>query len=249
MASRFLPSASALALIVAACSGSPENSPDSDSTHTEIETAGSAGSVRTKDGARAGAAGRTSTKPGSGSGSNGGNNSAEPDGSDAGPEAAGMGGAAGEAGEPPPPCDLDGNCDSDGDGAKVTCGVEPWFECEFNGFVGATAQVGWGQRAVIGTACCGACECVPVEVYFDGKQCWQGIPQCTGNMVKPHETTTPNPSFTVPTDVYGTFYVGTGGFGGSANAPAETGGSAERPTDTAGAAGSGGSGGSGGTVK
>ena len=129
-----------------------------------------------------------------------------------------MGGAAGEGGAAgkvtPPPCDLEGSCTSNGENAQVTCGVESWHECEFIAFAGATAQVGWGQRAVVGTACCGQCECVPVEVYYDGAHCWQGIPQCNGELVNPHQTTTPNPSFTVNPDLLGTYYVGSGGFGG-----------------------------------
>jgi hypothetical protein len=51
--------------------------------------------------------------------------------------------------------------------------------CEVEGFAGASAEVGCGQRAIIGTACCGECGCVPVEVFFDGKNCWQGVPTCT----------------------------------------------------------------------
>jgi hypothetical protein len=134
-----------------------------------------------------------------------------------------MGGAAGERAQPPP-CDLNGNCSSQGDGATVTCGVVPGNECEFAGFVGATAQVAWGQAAVIGLACCGQCECVPVEVYFDGVQCWQGLPQCANNkFITPHPTTTPNPSFTPNKDAYGSFYLGSGGFGGSEAKQGDTG--------------------------
>ena len=220
MASRFLAGVSALALLAACSGGGPESSPDSSSANTQIETGGSSGSGSgnakgngsAKGSGHAGAAGRAGTKtdPSASGGS-----AAEPEVTDAGIESAGMGGAGGDAGEPPPPCDLEGNCSAHGDGVKVTCGVESWFQCEFSGFVGATAEVGWGQHAVIGTACCGACECVPVEVYFDGAQCWQGVPQCDGALHKPHATTTPNPTFTVPTDVYGTFYLGSGGFGGS----------------------------------
>jgi hypothetical protein len=121
----------------------------------------------------------------------------------------------GEGGAPPPPCDLSGNCSSHGDGTTVTCGVVPGNECEFSGFVGATAQVAWGQAAVIGLACCGQCECIPVQVYFDGAQCWQGIPGCAENrFINPHPTTTPNPTFTPNPEAYGSFYLGSGGFGG-----------------------------------
>jgi hypothetical protein len=242
MAFRFLRSASAFALLLAACSGGPGNSRDSASAHTEIENGGSAGSVSAKGNAKAGSGGRTSSKPSSRPGGS----AADSEESDTGLEVAGMGGAAGDAGEPPPPCDLEGNCSSDGEGAKVTCDVQAWNECEFNGFVGATAQVGWGQRVVIGTACCGECECVPVEVYYDGALCWQGIPQCNGHFLNPHATTVPNPSFTVRTDVYGTFYLGSGGFGGgegvdgTGGTAAGTGGSAAE-TSTVGGSSAGGS--------
>lgn len=225
MASRFSAQASALALILAACSGGPGNShdnasTDTASTHTEIATAGSAGGERAKPTSHAGA-GRPNANPNSHSagGSTAGTDDPDTDG-----DSAGMGGAAG-AGDSPPPCDLEGNCNSDGDDRKVTCDVQPWFECEYAGFVGATAQVGWGQSAVIGIACCGACECVPVEVYFDGARCWQGIPQCDGKLANPHPTTAPNPAFTPRTDVYGTFYLGSGGYGGTGEAAAEPSGS------------------------
>lgn len=209
--------------MLGACSGDPDKARDPASSPTEIENGSGKSTTpsgdRTQNKPRAGTAGSAGTKP---SPTGTGGRDSEPDTADAGVDSAGMGGAAGEAGEPPPPCDLNGNCSSDGDGATVTCGVVPWNECEFSGFVGATADVHWGQAKVIGTACCGACECVPVEVYFDGAQCWQGIPQCGNNQfVVPHATTTPNPSFTPPTDIWGTFHMGSGGYGGSAGSAAE----------------------------
>ncbi|HET7541240.1 MAG TPA: hypothetical protein VFK05_15285 [Polyangiaceae bacterium] len=130
---------------------------------------------------------------------------------------------ADSAGTDSPPretCDLGGSCLSDCEDRSVTCGVAPSnVACEFQGFTGATAEVSCNRRVVIGTACCGACGCVPVEVYFDGTDCWQGIPECkegvfSNRMLFPHEPTTPNPSFTLPTDVFGSFYLGTGGFAG-----------------------------------
>ena len=87
--------------------------------------------------------------------------------------------------DPPPAlipdhCDLDGGCVSKCTNQTVSCAVEPLPTfCEFDGFTGASAPVTCGQRVVIGTVCCGACGCVPVEVFFDGTSCWQGIPQCT----------------------------------------------------------------------
>ena len=139
-------------------------------------------------------------------------------------------------------CDLHGSCVSKGEDKPVTCGVEALgFACEFDGFVGATTQVSSGKRAVVGTACCGGCGCVPVEVYFDGSHCWEGIPQCTlpqftDQLFDPHGTTQPNPSFTPPTTIPGDFYMGSGGIGGSA--PAAAGGETNGGTSAGGSAGS-----------
>jgi len=191
---------------------------DSASTDTEIESGG------TESGGQSPVNTSTAGRPGAKPSATGGKSSDESGGSSGmaiGSDAAGVGGAAGDDSAPPPPCDLNGNCQSNGDGATGTCGVVSGNECEFAGFVGATAQVAWGQAAVIGLACCGQCECVPVEVYFDGVQCWQGIPQCANSrFVLPHATTTPNPSFTPNTSAYGSFHLGSGGFGGSSAAEA-----------------------------
>lgn len=119
-------------------------------------------------------------------------------------------------------CDVHGGCISACGTEIADCGVESvGFACEFEGFVGATARVACGQRVVIGTACCGGCGCVPVEVFFDGSRCWQGVPQCALSQFKdqlldPHTTASPNPYFASPTDVPGNFYLGSGGIGGSA---------------------------------
>jgi len=125
---------------------------------------------------------------------------------------------------PPESCDLNGTCVSKCEDTTVTCGIESHgLACELEGFTGATAQVSCGQRVVIGTACCGECGCVPVEVYFDGSYCWQGVPECkvdalANRMFFPHQTTTPNPSFTPPDMGPGSFYLGSGGFAGSGGA-------------------------------
>ncbi|HYP75559.1 MAG TPA: hypothetical protein VER12_06385 [Polyangiaceae bacterium] len=144
-------------------------------------------------------------------------------------ESAGAAGSDSSDSEPKPPlsCDINATCSATCEQKTVTCGVEPSFTCEFSGFNGATAEVACGQRVVIGTACCGGCGCVPVEVYFDGKYCWQGIPQCTlGPLIdqffNPRLPTTPNPSFTPPDY----FYLGTGGVPGAA-ASAGNGGSGD----------------------
>ena len=126
-----------------------------------------------------------------------------------------LGSTGGQAGEPPAPCDLEGHCDPKSPAQQVTCGVVAGDACEFAGFIGATADVSLGQRAVIGTACCGACECVPVEVYFDGKQCWQGLSGCIAQLLNPHPTTAPNPAFSPPPPSdSGSFYLGSAGSAG-----------------------------------
>lgn len=53
-------------------------------------------------------------------------------------------------------CDLNGGCVSKCTDQTVTCSVQRLDSaCELQGFVGASTQVACGQRAVIGTACCG----------------------------------------------------------------------------------------------
>jgi hypothetical protein len=233
------------------------------------------------DDARGGAAGegaiqrRDATQDGSGAAADGG--AAASDGS---ATASTDGGSAGEApssdaippsgvGQEHTQCDLNTSCMSNATTTIVTCGVEAiGFACEFEGFVGATADVGSGQHVVIGTACCGGCGCTPVEVYYDGRNCWQGIPECVlpqfmDQMFDPHHTTIPNPSFSPPSTVPGNFYLGSGGIGGAptATAGASAGGApgtdsggapaGGAPTGTAGtggaSAGTGGTGGTGGT--
>ena len=184
-------------------------------------------------------------------------------------------GAAGAAVElepapppPPPPtsCDLNGSCVSSScEDSKLSCGViSTGAFCEFEGFSGATAPTACNQRAVIGTACCGACGCVPVEVYFDGTYCWQGMPQCkednlSNRMFYAHLPTTPNASFTLRDDASGSFFLGAGGFAGSGaggaagnsggdagnsgSFPVASAGSAGDPAHASGGAGSGGTGG------
>jgi hypothetical protein len=119
-------------------------------------------------------------------------------------------------------CTIGETCGSKCMATIVSCSIESLgFACEFDGFVGASTSLTCGERAVIGTACCGGCGCVPVEVYFDGKHCWEGVPQCTleqfsNEMFDPHGPTPPDaPPFTPPINVPGTFTFGVGGTGGT----------------------------------
>ena len=130
---------------------------------------------------------------------------------------------------PPQSCDLDNGCVTDCEENSVTCDIASTnVACEFEGFTGATAQVACGRRVVIGMACCGGCGCVPVEVFFDGNYCWQGVPRCEGGalgnkMLFPHAPTTSNLSYTLPSNVPGSFYLGSGGFAGSGGSAGSSG--------------------------
>jgi hypothetical protein len=83
-----------------------------------------------------------------------------------------------------PGCTLDGggpnSCAALCTDGGVTCSVvgDP-LSCEFEEFSEASAPVACGQTATVGTACCGACGCVAVEVFYDGARCWQGLPDCS----------------------------------------------------------------------
>ncbi|MEP7049204.1 MAG: hypothetical protein ABJB12_02580 [Pseudomonadota bacterium] len=147
--------------------------------------------------------------------------------------ATGEGGSAGEgtSGFVPPPadalptedqahtqCDLNGGCVSKCTDQTVTCTVQSLgFACEMEGFVGASKEVACGQRAVVGTACCGGCGCVPVEVFFDGTSCWQGIPACTtfaftNKFYDPHGPGGGvGAAFSLPGSVPGSFFLGAAG--------------------------------------
>ena len=144
----------------------------------------------------------------------------------------------GSGGQPPrDQCDLNGGCVSTCTTPSAICAVSTDGNyCELKGFVGASAEVGCGQRAIVGIACCGACECVPVEVFFDGTSCWQGMPQCTqpalsGQMFFPHATGGgEGGSFSLPDAGFpGQFYLGTT----NPNAGAGGGGSDGGTTSTA----------------
>ena len=91
-----------------------------------------------------------------------------------------------------PECDSEGICTEGCDAPSVTCVVGTLeIGCEIKQFRGMSATVGCGRTASVGTANCGACGSVAVEVYFDGKQCWEGIPSCSrpeyfGKFLDPH---------------------------------------------------------------
>jgi hypothetical protein len=112
------------------------------------------------------------------------------------------GGTAPDAPPTPSECDLDGGCATQCSGIpSTTCGIvsSNGLLCELQGFVGASNQVACGQRSVIGTACCGACGCVAVEVFFDGTNCWQGVPTCTASsdqLFNPHAPGAPDGGWT-----------------------------------------------------
>jgi hypothetical protein len=91
-------------------------------------------------------------------------------------------------------CDLlDGGCTSNCTSDRgTTCEVIlDHTDCELVEFAGAFATVACGQSAAVGTANCGGCGSVEVDVYYDGARCWQGIPDCplpqfAGKFFDPH---------------------------------------------------------------
>jgi hypothetical protein len=176
-----------------------------------------------------------------------------------GESAGGAGGAGGDADsdsgvdQAHQQCTFGETCVSKCTDTAVSCGIESLgFACEFDGFVGASTSLTCGERAVIGTACCGGCGCVPVEVYFDGKHCWEGVPQCamdqfSNKMFDPHDPTPPDaPPFTPPTNVPGTFTLGVGGAGGTSGSITTVSGGSGGSSSDAGANDAGSAGGEGG---
>ncbi len=118
---------------------------------------------------------------------------------------------------PPAHCDVDGGCVSQCTNQSATCAViSSGVICELDGFVGASAEVGCGQRTIVGTACCGGCGCVPVEVFFDGTSCWQGVPTCAfsglaDQLFNPHDAGAADGGWISAENngVQGQFYLGT----------------------------------------
>jgi hypothetical protein len=90
-------------------------------------------------------------------------------------------------------CNLDGGCKASCTAdAGVTCTIAPSnFACELEQYADASADVSCGGTTTLGMACCGGCGCVAVEVYYDGRRCWQGMPDCaisqfTNEFFDPH---------------------------------------------------------------
>ena len=212
---RLLFGTSALTCFLAACTIVPAGADAAASTHSETTEGASGGATATsshggagsKNSAQGGHAGQRSIPRESEAGSAGDADMESAAGTSSDP--------VGDAGVPPAPCDLDGNCASSCEAHPVTCGIVAGNECEFNGFIGATAEVSCGRRVAVGTACCGQCGCTPVEVYFDGRDCYQALSQCDGQLLNPHPPTVPNPSFTPNSAVQGSFYLGGAGAPGS----------------------------------
>lgn len=106
------------------------------------------------------------------------------DGTSAG-EAGAAGAVAASPDPPPAECALDGGtCSANPHPTcaepRAKCTVrDPGFSCELPKFAGVSATVACGATATVGTACCGACGCVKVEVYYDGEYCWEGFPDCS----------------------------------------------------------------------
>lgn len=208
-------------LVLGACSTHSGTPSDSGSNQLEASAEGGASdggetnASDSRDTSRDGAGGAGKSN-GHGTTNSGGtiNSPGKPDSASPSPHSNSDADGAGET-EVHPTCEWGDTCKSQCVDEEATCGVKSTgVACEFEGFTGATAQVACGERVVVGTACCGGCGCVPVELYFDGENCWQGIPSCdlpefNNLLFDPHATTTPNPAF-VPS---GPFYLGEAGAG------------------------------------
>jgi hypothetical protein len=112
-------------------------------------------------------------------------------GNEAGDAASGAAGSDADAGSVPPDtetaeCDVDGGCAPTCTGQTVTCAIESFDNyCEFEVFKDVPKQVACGQVITVGTACCGACGCVDVDLFYDGHECWQSTPACTPEKFTP----------------------------------------------------------------
>ncbi|MEP7051951.1 MAG: hypothetical protein ABJB12_16420 [Pseudomonadota bacterium] len=106
----------------------------------------------------------------------------------AGDDAGASSGGASAASE----CDIDGGCAAVCHGQSARCAVaHAGYSCELAQFENTATTVACGETATIGTADCGGCGTVAVEVYFDGSRCWEGMPDCalsgfTGTFFVPH---------------------------------------------------------------
>jgi hypothetical protein len=75
---------------------------------------------------------------------------------------------------------------------RATCAVLSQPACEFMAFAGATKTLSCGETVAVGTTACGLlCGMVTVELFFDGRYCWQGVPECVlpelaGKFLYPH---------------------------------------------------------------
>ncbi|MEO6599361.1 MAG: hypothetical protein ABIQ16_05775 [Polyangiaceae bacterium] len=188
-------SASALAACcVIACHAMPDGSTGADGGGSSQE-AGGAPSV-SGHGGSGGTAGKGGHPPkaggDAGEGGSGGDNEGSVAGESGSPSAdAGSGGAtettpseiSADAGAGPVPT----RCAA----KQATCAVLSEPACEFMAFADQTKTLSCGEIATVGMAQCGACGPATVELYFDGRTCWQGIPDCAladfaGKFVYPH---------------------------------------------------------------
>jgi len=84
-----------------------------------------------------------------------------------------------------------GGAGEGGAAASALCAVLPEPACEFSQTEGQSAVVPSGQAVDIAEVDCGGCGHVTVQVYFDGRRCFQRAPGCFEDWLYPHSPEAP----------------------------------------------------------
>ncbi len=154
-------------------------------------SAGESGAQSVENAGASGDVGSTGLIGGAGSGSVAGG----PDGGNLAVGGAGTEQTGGTLGVIMPDCDPEsGDCGTPSSCATQTAVctiVSASNACEIALTVGESATVACGSVATVRTVSCGGCTEVAVKVYFDGKHCWEGLPDCpldeyAGKFFGPH---------------------------------------------------------------
>jgi hypothetical protein len=77
-------------------------------------------------------------------------------------------------------CSISDGCEARCQQATGTCQlIDMPFACEFDEYAGNSRELACGELVTVGPVECGGCGPVDVKIYFDGRSCWQGLPDCT----------------------------------------------------------------------